>query len=44
MVEAILAAVDFAAIAVGIGQIAALCAVAYVAAKGAQMLLSMIRR
>ena len=44
MVEAILANVDFAAIAVGIGSIAGLVAVALVAAKGASMLLGMIRR
>lgn len=44
MVEAILANVDFVAIAVGIGSIAGLVAVGYVASKGAGMLLSMIRR
>lgn len=44
MVEAILGAVDFAAIAIGIGTIAGLVAVGYVAQKGATMLLGMIRR
>lgn len=44
MVEAVLANVDFAAIAVGIGTIAGLVAVGYVASKGASMLLGMIRR
>jgi len=44
MVEAVLANVDFAAIATGIGTIAGLLAVAYVAIKGATLLLSVIRR
>lgn len=44
MVEAVLAAVDFAAIAVGIGSIAALVCVALVAKKGATMLLGMLGR
>lgn len=44
MVAAILAEVDFADIAIGIGTIAGLLAVAYVAMKGAGLLLSVIRR
>lgn len=44
MVAAITAAVDFEAIAIGIGTIAGLLAVAYVAIKGAGLLLSVIRR
>lgn len=44
MVTEILAAVDFAAIATGIGTIAGLVAVVLVAKKGAGMLLSMISR
>lgn len=44
MVEAVLGAVDFAAIAVGIGSIAGLVAIALVAKKGASMLLGMLSR
>ncbi len=44
MVEAVTGAVDFAAVATGIGTIAGLVAVAYVAIKGATLLLSVIRR
>jgi len=42
MVEAILGAVDFAAIAVGVGTVAGLVAVVLVAKRGASMLLGMI--
>lgn len=44
MVDGIVSAVDFAAVATGIGTIAGLVAVAYVAIKGASLLLSVIRR
>tara|TARA_R110000868_G_scaffold316018_2_gene576897 strand:+ start:232 stop:366 length:135 start_codon:yes stop_codon:yes gene_type:complete len=44
MVEAVLASVDFAAIAIGIGSIAGLVAVVLVAKKGAGMLLGMLGR
>lgn len=44
MVAAILANVDFADIATGIGTIAGLLAIAYVAMKGASLLLGVIRR
>ncbi|WP_165496005.1 hypothetical protein [Phytopseudomonas daroniae] len=44
MVEAVLSSVDFAAIAIGIGTIAGLVAVALVAKKGAAMLLGMLGR
>jgi len=44
MVEAITGAVDFAAIVTGAGVIFGALAVAYVAFKGGQMLVSVIRR
>lgn len=44
MVAAITGAVDFADIAIGVGTIAGLLAVAYVAMKGASLLLGVIRR
>ena len=44
MVEAVTGAVDFADIVLGIGTVAGALAIAYVAMKGAGMLLTFLRR